>query len=641
MFKIESFLSARLFLQPQLVDDHIYFLSNLSGHISLYRMDYGGSVPEPLLPPDIALQNPHFIDGFSFFVFPNLGKIIVMIDQDGDENYQPKFIPIQGGFPESLFSDNFSSYRVHLGHCDLEKNICYFSAESRHEQINETYLANLNSETVHKIGESPWGLYPDAANKEHSKVILIDSYTTGDHVLYLWQADKGSYRNIYGTPMNERGVDHKIVLNGIQDTHFTDEDRRLLFITTLFEDTGGLGSLSLSTDCDVRPVNISGTIHTGLGELIGLKHIRENRYILNFNIDGCSWVYEAEFDDPGLSMKVTRTICGQKPVASCVLESIYFDKKSESYSLTFSSATSPTQIFTVEKGVHPGVIQHTNERILGIDEALLSPGEDASFISFDGRQISARLYMPSEELGYKYPRPLVYYIHGGPQSQERPDFAWFSMPLIQFLALSGFSVFVPNVRGSSGYGLAYTKLVDKDWGGDDRKDHVHAMTNVLPKDNRIDIKRAGVVGRSYGGYMSLTLAGRHPNLWSAAVDMFGPYDLLSFLERIPVTWKPYFKIVLGDPDVPADREFLIERSPKTYLPGLKCPLLVIQGKNDPRVVVRESQDLVENLRSQGKTVDFLVFDNEGHDVLKFENRVQCYTTISNFFSLYLNKNVSE
>lgn len=97
-----------------------------------------------------------------------------------------------------------------------------------------------------------------------------------------------------------------------------------------------------------------------------------------------------------------------------------------------------------------------------------------------------------------------------------------------------------------GYGLSYTKHVDRDWGGKDRLDHVHAMTQVLPKDDRLDVSRAGVVGRSYGGYMTLTLAGKHPELWSAAVDMFGPYDLTTFLERIPPTWKPYYRMVLGD-----------------------------------------------------------------------------------------------
>ena len=241
-------------------------------------------------------------------------------------------------------------------------------------------------------------------------------------------------------------------------------------------------------------------------------------------------------------------------------------------------------------------MRRTRERALGLPPDLLSPGEDASFESHDGVRVSARLYLPSSELGFDGPRPLVYYIHGGPQGQERPNFAWFSMPLIQILALEGFAVFVPNARGSTGYGLEYTRRVDRDWGGQDRLDHVYAMQEVLPKDDRVDVDRAGVIGRSYGGYMTLTLAGRHPDLWRGAVDIFGPYDRLTFVDRIPETWKPYFSLVLGDPE--RDRDFLVERSPKTYVHDIQCPLLVIQGRNDPRVVERESHDLVDELRGR-------------------------------------------
>jgi dipeptidyl aminopeptidase/acylaminoacyl peptidase len=326
-------------------------------------------------------------------------------------------------------------------------------------------------------------------------------------------------------------------------------------------------------------------------------------------------------------------ICGQGELSNGVLEAVEYNEDGDRYALAFSTAISPTQIYTVEGKNREEVVRHTNERILGISEANLSPGEDASFTSFDGTPISARLYLPSLALGYTGPRPLVYYIHGGPQGQERPDFAWFSMPLIQFLTLQGFAVFVPNVRGSTGYGLSYTKQIDHDWGGKDRLDHVHAMTKVLTNDSRIDSSRAAVVGRSYGGYMTLTLAGRHPGLWSAAVDMFGPYDLLTFMDRIPETWKPYFSIAVGDPQ--KDSAFLIERSPRTYIHQITCPLLVIQGKNDPRVVERESRDLVESLRSSGLQVDYLMFENEGHDVLKYENRVACYNAITDFFKKYL------
>ena len=106
MYKIESFLSARLFLVPEKVGDKIYFVSNMSGHLSLYVMDKGGSVPEPLLPPEIALQNPHLV-GRLYKVFPRLGKILLMLDQDGNEDYKPMFIPIDGGYPEPAFTELF------------------------------------------------------------------------------------------------------------------------------------------------------------------------------------------------------------------------------------------------------------------------------------------------------------------------------------------------------------------------------------------------------------------------------------------------------------------------------------------------------------------------------------------------------
>jgi dipeptidyl aminopeptidase/acylaminoacyl peptidase len=330
-------------------------------------------------------------------------------------------------------------------------------------------------------------------------------------------------------------------------------------------------------------------------------------------------------------MRLERVLVGEGNLAGGTLEAMFYDKDTDSFALSFSTATSPTQLYILGPDRVPRV--QTEERVLGIPANLLASGEDASFTSHDGLRISARLYLPAEETGFTPPYPLVYYIHGGPQGQERPNFAWFSMPLIQFLTLKGFAVFVPNVRGSTGYGMSYMKQVDHDWGGQDRLDHVHAMTEVLPKDSRLDTARAAVVGRSYGGYMTLTLAGRHPDLWAAACDMFGPYDLADFMNRLPETWKPYFAIAVGNPETEMD--FLRERSPSSYVDQISCPLLVIQGKNDPRVIERESRDVVERLQGQGKEVDFLVFENEGHDVLKFENRVTCYNAITDFFTQHL------
>lgn len=632
MYRIESLLSARLFVSPQVVGDRIYFLSNMSGHLSLYAMDHGGSVPEPLLPPNIALQNPHLIGGYSFVAFPELGKILVMIDHDGDENYQPMLIPLEGGFPEAGFGGFFSRSRAHLVSYDLKNKLVYLASESRENNLQTSYRANLETGELVKLAESPYGAYPIAHDAQHMRVVIADGYTTGDSVLFLRDEKQTSLDLLYGIPLEQRKPGQEVPLNGIGSVNFTENGKGLLVCCSVFTDQYGPVFYDMAKRGEFLPVKVKGIVHQGLGELVAISGMSGHRYSVEYNIDGCSWLYEATFDAEALELTLTGVLVGaQEPLVNGMLASYGYDEEGDRFAVSFSTATSPTQIYTLEVPERR-VFLHTREKVLGISSDLLSQGEDASFVSYDGLRISARLYLPADDLGFKGPRPLVYYIHGGPQGQERPDFAWFSMPLIQYLTLNGFAVFVPNVRGSTGYGLSYTKFVDRDWGGRDRLDHVHAL-QVLSKDARIDTRRAGVVGRSYGGYMTLTLAGRHPELWSAAVDMFGPFDMLTFMDRIPETWKPYFVMAVGDPVKDAD--FLVERSPKTYIDQIACPLLVIQGKNDPRVVERESHDLVEHLRQNGKNVDYLMFENEGHDVLKYENRVRCYEAITEYFARYL------
>jgi len=632
MPQIESLLAARLFLAPQIVGDRLYFLSNLSGHLSLYVMDPGGSVPEPLLPPGIALQNPELIGGYVYYVFPQLGQILLMLDGHGDENYQPMILPLDGGVPEPAFGGALAAYRSHVYPCDNVRNMAYFTSESRTEALNITYQADLATGTLTELGRSAWGMFAVGANSAHSRAALVEGYTVGDTVLYEWTAATGQAQARLGTPLAARTADSPARLDSFGAAWYTPGDGGLLLTTTRFADTGGLGYLALTAGADLVEVPISGVVHSGVGELISLEWLRDSRYSVGYNIDGASWLYEGRFDETAHTLHLEHVLCGQPPLAAGVLEASYYDHPGDRFALAFSTATTPTQLYTVAGAARDQVVQHTRERILGIPQDHLAPGEDASFHSHDGLRVSARLYLPAAALGFSGARPLVYYVHGGPQGQERPNFAWFSMPLIQFLTLNGFAVFVPNVRGSTGYGLSYTKHVDRDWGGQDRLDHVHAL-GLLAADGRIDTTRAGVMGRSYGGYMTLTLAGRHPELWAAAVDMFGPSDLSKFMDRIPATWKPYFKIAVGDPV--ADHDFLVERSPITYLDGIQCPLLIIQGANDPRVVEQESRDVADRLQANGHPVEMIVFADEGHDVLKFANRVRCYNAITAFFQAQL------
>ncbi len=638
--RIEALLSARLFLEPQLADERLYFISNLSGHLSLYVMDAAGGVPEPLVPPQLALQNPELIIGYSFYVLPRLGQIVLMIDHDGDENYVPYVVPIEGGFPVPLDEESFNGRRSSLLDVDLETSTAYFNVQSREESMMSAVRVDLETRAAETIGQSPYGAFVAAWTPDHSRVVLADGYTIGDIVLYEVDA-AGGRQMLYGTPLDEReeGCDYPLSgfgspSSGLASSHGTVSGRGVLLRTAVFDDAGSPGYLELDGPGEIEPVTIDGLVHEGAGEFEGLQHLEGSRYAALYSIDGCSWVYETVFDESARTLEVKRVLVGKGELSRGILHGLDYDDGSGRFALSYCTATDPTQLWLLEPTAE-GPVQRTRERVLGLAPELLSEGEDASFDSHDGLRVSARLYRPSPELGYEGARPLVYYVHGGPQSQERPNFAWFSMPLIQILTLEGFAVFVPNARGSTGYGLDYTKRVDRDWGGLDRLDHVHAMTEILPQDELVDVSRAGVVGRSYGGYMTLTLAGRHPELWRGAVDMFGPYDLVTFSQRIPETWKPYFALILGDPEKDEDRDFLVERSPKTHIEDIACPLLVIQGKNDPRVVEQESHDLVEGLRASGKDVDYLVFEDEGHDVLKLPNRVRCYEAIVGFFSEHL------
>jgi len=641
-FPIQSLLSARLLLSPQLAEGRVYFLSDMSGVISLYAMDQDGSMPEPLLPAGLALQNPHLMTGYNFAVLPKLGKILVMIDENGNENYQPCFIPLQGSIPDPIFGDKYKNEKIACIHFDVKTNIAYFYRDDRKTPNIECLKVDLATLGITSLGKSLYGNYFNGVNRDHSTVILTDGYTAGDNVLYVWRKDMPERRLLFGIPIEKRSKDQQVKLLGIGTCNFTPDGKGLLFRSNIFTDEGTVSYLSLDDPDNVTEVPVSGIQHKGTGELVDMRPVDADLFLLEYNIDGCTWLYECRYqeDEGSRRLGVKRTLAGLPPLAEGVQLGAEFELPENAawlrvgYVLSFSKANSPAQLYLYPADSDletPKVL--SRERILGIDRKLLSQGEDASYTSFDGLRISARLYLPSEQVGFEGPRPLVLYVHGGPQSQERPDFTWFSMPLIQYLTLGGFAVFVPNVRGSSGYGLQYMKHVDHDWGGKDVLDHVQGL-KMLEKDSRIDSSKRAVIGRSYGGFMTLTLASRHPDLWSAACDMFGPYDLPAFINRLPESWRTFFYLSMGHPE--KDREFLMERSPKTYLKNVRCPMLIIQGRNDPRVLAEESKEVAENLRANGVDTEFLVFEDEGHDVIKFKNKVLCYTKIVDFFKKHLN-----
>ena len=240
--------------------------------------------------------------------------------------------------------------------------------------------------------------------------------------------------------------------------------------------------------------------------------------------------------------------------------------------------------------------------------------------TFDGREIPAVFYEPEGEGA-----PVVVNVHGGPESQSRPSFA----PVTQYLLGRGHAVLSPNVRGSTGYGKAFTHLDDVRLRMDSVKDLAHAAYWLRERGH----EKIAVMGGSYGGFMVLAALTEYPHLWSAGVDIVGIANLVSFLENTGS-----YRRALREPEYGSlenDREFLQSISPIHKADLITAPLMVVHGKNDPRVPVGEAEQIVEKVRENGGRVEYLLYEDEGHGLAKLENRLDAYPRIAAFLDDHL------
>ncbi len=249
---------------------------------------------------------------------------------------------------------------------------------------------------------------------------------------------------------------------------------------------------------------------------------------------------------------------------------------------------------------------------------LVSP-EPVTVPSFDGEPIPLFVFRPPEPVA---PPPVVIVVHGGPESQAMLSFN----PVIQALALSGYGVVVPNVRGSTGYGKRYASLDDTTRRLDSVRD-LQAVHSCLAAAG-FDAGRAALWGGSYGGYMVLAGLAFQPELWAAGVDIVGISDLVTFLENTSDYRRAHREREYGS--LERDREFLAAASPLRRADEIRAPLFVIHGRNDPRVPVSEAEQLAANLRRRGVRCTLLVYPDEGHGLARLVNRLDAYPQAISF-----------
>ena len=219
-------------------------------------------------------------------------------------------------------------------------------------------------------------------------------------------------------------------------------------------------------------------------------------------------------------------------------------------------------------------------------------------------------------------------MHGGPVGQARPNFR----PDVQMLLAQGFAVLLPNVRGSSGYGRAYTESDDVGKRLDSVADLVHGR-EWLARHRAIDADRIGIMGQSYGGFMVMSAITEYPELWRAAVNYYGIADFVTLLAGTGPWRRNHRAAEYGDPE--RDGELFARISPIHRIDRIRAPVLIAHGARDPRVPIGESEQFVAALQGRGQKVAYETFAYAGHGFIRPDDRARIYTAVAAFFSMHL------
>ncbi|MEK5389460.1 S9 family peptidase [Margalitia sp. FSL K6-0131] len=573
-------------------EKQLVFSTNLTGKYNLWAMDLPNQYPYPLTFVD---QNCHALR------YSHDGRFLVVgFDQDGDENAQLYALPPAGG--ELVPLRTAEGHRHMYPFLSKDDKRLYYTSTKNNETFLNIYQYDIENDEEKVVLEgADAACFLLAVNEEETSFVYMKQFANTYAPGYVYQNGK-SYSL---TPETEEQFT-------VGDGVFVDKE--YYFVTTFGEDFSYLAKFHLETH------EFSKVLSLEKEEFDVVRFDKQTNSLYLLTSKGVNdYLYQYDLAS-GTLQKVE--------LPATVVTGIKVMESGNVYLLA-GTATKPYNIFLKEAGSTEWK-QLTNLSVPGVKEDELVVPEVFTYPSYDGLAIEALFFKAKDDVNNGH---VILWPHGGPQAAERNNFR----AMFQFLVNRGYSIFAPNFRGSTGYGLAYTKMVEGNWGEGPRLDNIAGL-EYLYENGLADREKTLLMGGSFGGYMALLLHGRHPEYFKAVVDIFGPSNLFSFIESVPNHWKPIMNQWVGDPEKDFDK--LTEYSPITYLDNMTKPMLVIQGANDPRVVKQESDQIVKALQDNGVNVKYLVLEDEGHGFSKKANEILVNRTILEFFDQFVVEKVT-
>ncbi|MDB4894663.1 MAG: acylamino-acid-releasing enzyme [Firmicutes bacterium] len=586
-YHFEQFYATRrqVGFKPAPDGESIYFIADISGQFNLWRVPSAGGWPEQLTlfekesVRDVACAR----DG---------SHIAFIADPDGNEQYQVYLMDAHGGWPERV--TDRPDVQHELGGFSPDGRYLAYSANARNPADNDIFLRDVATGEVRCITPGDGLFACGIFSPDGRQYLAAQVYSNTDIDIWLFDLGSGKGRNLTAH-------------SGEQIKHFPVGWRKdgtgFYYLTTAGREFGGLadydlaaghGSYMVTADWDLETAAISPD-----GAVLAYVVNEAGNSVLHLR----DLASGAELPVPSLA----RGVIGAVSFAAADAQRRLF--------VHMGNFRQAGAVFAID--LPTGEVRQVTQSMMGNipDEVFVEP-ELVHITAFDGLVVPAWLYRP-QGAGAGKPVPAVLSIHGGPEAQERPGYAYGGF--YQYLLNRGVAILAPNIRGSSGFGMSYQKAIHRDWGGAELKD-IEACAQYLQSLTWVDSDRLAVWGGSFGGFATLSAVTRLPQYWACGCDLVGPSNLVTFAGSVPPHWKPMIRAWVGDPE--DDRELLVERSPITYVDQIRCPLMVVQGANDPRVVKAESDQMVERLRGMGRDVEYLVFEDEGHGFAKRSNQLK-------------------
>ena len=569
--------------------------SDESGVFNLYKVSLDGGHWQPLTASD---SDPQFPIGW----FPTDDRVLFTADQGGNELHHIYVRELDGSILDLTPGENLKASFMGWSN----DGTFWVSSNERDNRYFDLYRYRSDDYQRELVFENNDGFMLTAVSDDGRWLALMKVRNNADDNVYLLDLQQQPHQPQLITP-HEGNISHTVY-------GFSRDSSTLIFGSNAGSEfvrayshhlATGEQALYSEADWDISYIGYS----------------KDNRYRVEaINADASTRISITD-QQTGQPLQLPELPAGD-------FRGINFSHDSSILSFYLNADNSPSNLFVWHLGA-PKAKRLTEALNPAMDENHLVMSEVIRFESFDGLVVPALQYKP-HQASSENKVPAMIWIHGGPGGQSRTGYN----PLIQHLVNHGYAVLSVNNRGSSGFGKTFYHLDDRRHGEDDLQDIVYGKYYLQSLD-WVDPDRIGVMGGSYGGYLTMA-AMAFTNEFEVGINIFGVTNWVRTLESIPPWWEAFRESLyaeLGDPAV--DGERLHRISPLFHADRVQKPVLVVQGANDPRVLQVESDEMVEAIRAQGVPVEYLLFPDEGHGFLRRENRISAQEAYLKFLQQYL------